>query len=69
LTNNQHDVDRLFKTKLISLLDTRFSDALCQGIFSSAFVFPVNAEPVIFHWKYKLDEISKEEAIERDTAS
>ena len=22
----------------------------------------VNAEPVVFHWTYKLDEISKEEA-------
>jgi len=29
----------------------------------------VNAEPVVFHWRYKLDEISEEEAIAKNTAS
>ena len=29
----------------------------------------VNADPVVYHWKYKLDEIDPSEEIEVDTLS
>ena len=46
--------------------DTGFAVRVSRDIWKEPRIYQyfdeVNAEPVVFHWTYKLDEISEEEA-------